>query len=533
MAGQFGQYSGNGGGGVPVYTTFSAFPATANNGSLAVAGDTDTLYVYSSTGMQWEPIGGTAVPLGVGTYDSQAPSAKGLVIANNLIYAQSASGTVPGMVNDVAQTFAGQKTFSTGLTGSLTGAASLNVLTSALGTVTETISSVLTLTSWTNATVGSPTITVKQSSSVQSGYLSSTDWNTFNNKQAAGNYITSLTGDVSASGPGSAAATLATVNANVGNFGSASSVGSFTVNAKGLTTAASSISIQITEAQVTNLTSDLAGKQAGPLTGDVTTSGAVATLATVNSNVGSFTNANITVNAKGLVTAASNGTSSSSTAPTIQQFLTGSGTYTTPSVPSPLYIRVVMVGGGGGGGGSAQIGSTAGAATNGGNTTFGTSLLAANGGTASGNAFNTTGPTNGGSASLGSAIGIALTGGMGQGGGYLGAGNTIYPEGGQGGSSAFGGAGGGGAPESASGNGSSGVTNTGGGGGGAAGQAGGNSWSGAGGGSGGYVDAIITSPSATYLYAVGSNGSGGAAGSSGANGGNGGSGMITVYEFYQ
>lgn len=42
----------------------------------------------------------------------------------------------------------------------------------------------------------------------------------------------------------------------------------------------------------------------------IVASGAL-TLATVNSNVGSFTNANITVNAKGLVTAASNGSSGS------------------------------------------------------------------------------------------------------------------------------------------------------------------------------------------------------------------------------
>lgn len=82
---------------------------------------------------------------------------------------------------------------------------------------------------------GTGVFSIPAATSSVDGYLTSTDWNTFNNKQAAGNYITALTGDVTASGPGSAAATLATVNSNVGTFTNAT----ITVNAKGLITAAS------------------------------------------------------------------------------------------------------------------------------------------------------------------------------------------------------------------------------------------------------------------------------------------------------
>lgn len=56
-----------------------------------------------------------------------------------------------------------------------------------------------------------------------------------NSKQASGNYITDLTGDVTATGPGSAVTTLATVNSNAGSFTNAN----ITVNGKGLITAAS------------------------------------------------------------------------------------------------------------------------------------------------------------------------------------------------------------------------------------------------------------------------------------------------------
>ena len=64
----------------------------------------------------------------------------------------------------------------------------------------------------------------------------------------------------------------------------------------------------------------LTGSQTITLSGDVSGSGTttiITTLATVNSNVGAFTNANITVNAKGLITAASSGSSGG---------VTGSGT---------------------------------------------------------------------------------------------------------------------------------------------------------------------------------------------------------------
>jgi hypothetical protein len=54
-----------------------------------------------------------------------------------------------------------------------------------------------------------------------------------------GSAITALTGDGTATGPGSVPFTLATVNSNVGTFGSSTSIPSFTVNAKGLITAAS------------------------------------------------------------------------------------------------------------------------------------------------------------------------------------------------------------------------------------------------------------------------------------------------------
>lgn len=267
----------------------------------------------------------------------------GDVTAGPASQSQSVAATIaPNAVTNSKLAQMPANTVKANITGS-----TANATDASLGTVTESTSDVLILSSWGDATIGSPTIQVKQSSALQDGYLSSADWSTFNSKQPAGNYITALTGDASATGPGSAALTLATVNANVGSF----TLANITVNAKGLITAASSTTTgNLTDVgtdgiTITNGTGAVigtgtsisqhvadtthngylastdwntfnskqpAGNYITALTGDVAATGpgsVGATLATVNANTGSFGSAtsipSFTVNGKGLITAAS------------------------------------------------------------------------------------------------------------------------------------------------------------------------------------------------------------------------------------
>lgn len=219
-----------------------------------------------------------------------------------------------------------------------------------------------------------------------------------------------------------------------------------------------------------------------------------------------------------------------SVAPTVQIFLTGSGTYTLPISPRPpLYLRITAVGGGGGGGGS---GFGAGSAGDGSDTAFGTTLIVAFGGKG-GHAFNSGSGDGsgglGGAATLGTGpIGLAFQGSSGAGGTTTG--STATPSGGTGGSTPLGGAGGSTGSAGSGGGNVSAVANTGSG---AAGGSGGNnSFSGGGGGAGGYVNALITGTLAsTYTYSIGTGGTSGSGVT--ASGGTGADGMILVEEYYQ
>ncbi len=97
---------------IPTYPDFASFPSaiTAGNGALAIALDTDILYI--SDGLNWTPIGGPGIPLSIGTFDSGTPSANGAHIDANALIMQSASSTNPGLVNISTQTFEGVKTFA-------------------------------------------------------------------------------------------------------------------------------------------------------------------------------------------------------------------------------------------------------------------------------------------------------------------------------------------------------------------------------------------------------------------------------------
>lgn len=97
---------------ISTYANQAALPVSSTDGDTAITLDTDTLWIYNLSGAAWKAVGSPSAVLSVGTIDSQTPSANGAVISANALVLQSASATVPGLVNLTTQTLAGVKTFS-------------------------------------------------------------------------------------------------------------------------------------------------------------------------------------------------------------------------------------------------------------------------------------------------------------------------------------------------------------------------------------------------------------------------------------
>jgi hypothetical protein len=162
---------------------------------------TGALTIAAGSGISISSVGttitvtNTAGGLSVGSFGS-TPNAAGLSLAAGVLTMQPADGSNPGGVSTGTQTFAGNKTFSG---------------TIAASNLSGTNTGDVTIGTGNGLSLASQAISLALSSGSTTGALSSADWTTFNGKQASGNYITALTGDVTASGPGSVAATVALV----------------------------------------------------------------------------------------------------------------------------------------------------------------------------------------------------------------------------------------------------------------------------------------------------------------------------------
>lgn len=329
-----------------------------------------------------------------------------------------------------------------------------------------------------------------------------------------------LTGDVTSSA-GAVATTLATVNTNVGAFGGAAAIPNFTVNGKGLITAAGSQAYQ-----------NATAAQKGIVQVDGTTitvsGGVISAVGAVASSIGVGTTT-VTGGASGDYLYNNGGVLGSSprTLPTTQLLTSGTGaTYTKPA--NCLWIEVYATAGGGGGGASGSGGNGNGGS--GGTTTFNSvNAVGGTGGTAA-PTTQAVSPGDGGAGGTGG-TGTATSRHAGQSGngGQVYLPSVLQGPGGNGGPSGLGRGGGGRGLTSGGGLAAGGP---GGGGGGSAGAVVNGSSGGGGGGGGETFYLIINNPSATYTYTVGAAGTGGTAGTSGVAGGAGFRGEILVIEHY-
>lgn len=231
--------------GLPLTTGVTGTLAATNGGtgfaSYAVG---DLLYASSTTALSRladVATGKVLISGGVGVAPSwgDAPSAA-LVIGTTAI----TSGTTTRILYDNAGVL-GEYTIS-GSGTVVAMAAGPTFTTPTLGVATATSVNKLAIT----APATSSTLTVDDGKTLRASNtltLTGTDGASVNFGAGGtvlyGNQSITLSGDVTGSGSTSIVTTLATVNANVGTFGSSTAIPTFTVNAKGLITAASTAAV--------------------------------------------------------------------------------------------------------------------------------------------------------------------------------------------------------------------------------------------------------------------------------------------------
>lgn len=365
---------------------FVGATAAGNFGELTPTQATAQLNVFSSTLKGLAPLsgGGTTNFLRADGVWAAPPSGTGTVTSASVVSANGFAGTVATATTTPAITI------STSITGLLKGN----------GTAISA------------ATAGTDYV-------IPSG-------NTATATTLATGRTLAVTGDLAWTSPAfngsanvTAAGTLATVNGNVGTFGSTSAVPVVTVNAKGLVTGVSTVALGTLATQ----SGTFSGISSGTNTGDQTRAGLGAAASGANGDITSLTGLttplSIAQGGTGGGTAAIARTALGVAANADVQVFNANGTWTKPA--GAAMVRVIVFAGGGKGGdgavvapGTAASGGAGGSGTYGRSSTFSASALGATESITVG-AGGTAGSAQGGASNFGTWVYAYGSGGGGNG----------------------------------------------------------------------------------------------------------------------